>query len=63
LLTARLGYVLESHAHRWLTPPRLLAALEAKRPAGPVYLERRRPGRLIKRWNLVVPPETTPSEE
>ena len=63
LLTARLGYVLDSHAHRWLTPPRLLATLEARRPAGPVYLDRRQPGRLVKRWNLMVPPETTPSKE
>ncbi len=63
LLTARLGYLLDSHAHRWLTPAKLLAALEAKRPAGPVCLDRRRPGRLVKRWNLVVPPDMTPSED
>lgn len=63
VLTARLGYVLESHASRWLTPSKLLAALEAKRPAGPVHLDRRQPGRLAKRWNLVVPPGLPPSEE
>jgi predicted transcriptional regulator of viral defense system len=63
LLTARLGYALESHERRWLTPPRLLATLEAKRPRGPVYLDRRRPGRLVRRWNLVVPPDMPPSEE
>lgn len=63
VLTARLGYVLESHARRWLTPSKLLAALEAKRPAGPVYLDRRQPGRFVKRWNLVVPPDRPPSEE
>lgn len=63
VLTARLGYVLESHARRWLTPSKLLATLESKRPAGPVYLDRRRPGRLAKRWNLVVPPDLPPSEE
>lgn len=63
LLTARLGYVLETHARRWLTPPKLLAALEAKRPRGPVYLDRRQPGRLVRRWNLVVPPDMPPSEE
>ena len=55
LLVARLGLVLETHAKRWLTPDRLLAALEAQRPRGPVYMERRRPGRLAKRWNLIVP--------
>lgn len=63
LLTARLGYVLEAHARRWLTPPNLLAALEAKRPRGPVYLDRRQPGRLVRRWNLIVPPDMPPSEE
>lgn len=63
LLNARLGYVLEAHAGRWLSPPKLLASLEAKRPAGPVYLDRRQPGRLIGRWNLVVPPDMTPPEE
>lgn len=57
LLAARLGLVLEAHAKRWLTPSKLLAALEAQRPRGPVYLERRRPGRLVKRWNLIVPPD------
>ncbi len=63
VLTARLGFVLESHARRWLTPSQLLAALEAKRPAGPVYLERRQPGRLVRRWNLIVPPDMPPSEQ
>jgi predicted transcriptional regulator of viral defense system len=63
LLAARLGYVLETHARRWLTPPRLLATLEAKRPRGPVYMERRQPGRLVRRWNLVVPPDMPLSEE
>lgn len=63
LLTARLGYVLEAHARRWLTPAKLLSALESKRPTGPVYLDRRQPGRLVKRWNLVVPPDLPPSEE
>lgn len=63
LLTARLGYVLEANAQRWLTPARLLAALEVKRPRGPVYLEQRQPGRLVRRWNLIVPPDMSPSEE
>ncbi len=63
LLTARLGYVLESRARRWLTPSKLLVVLEAKRPAGPVYLDRRQSGHLVKRWNLVVPPDMPPSEE
>lgn len=62
VLTARLGYVLEAHARRWLTPSKMLAALEVKRPAGPVYLDRRQPGRLVKRWNLVVPPDLPSTE-
>jgi predicted transcriptional regulator of viral defense system len=63
LLAARLGFLLETHARRWLVPPRLLATLEAKRPRGPVYLDRRLPGRLVRRWNLVVPPDLPPLEE
>ena len=63
LLTARLGCVLEAHARRWLTPPRLLMALEGKRPRGPVYMERRTPGRLVRRWNLVVPPDMPLAED
>ena len=63
LLNARLGYLLEAHADRWLTPPKFLAALEAKKPRGPVYLDRNQPGRLVRRWNLVVPPDMPPSEE
>lgn len=63
LLTARLGFALEANGERWLTPPKLLAKLEAHRPRGPVYLDRRRPGRLVTRWNLVVSPDMSPSEE
>lgn len=63
LLVARLGFVLEVHAKRWLTPEKLLAKLEAQRPRGPLYLERRQPGQLVRRWNLIVPPDMPPSEE
>lgn len=63
VLAARLGFALESHASRWLTPPRLLAALESQRPAGPVALDRAQHGRLVTRWNLVVPPELLPPSE
>jgi predicted transcriptional regulator of viral defense system len=63
VLAARLGFALESHASRWLTPSRLLAALEAQRPAGPVSLDRAQRGRFVTRWNLVVPPELLPPSE
>lgn len=63
LLVSRLGYVLETHAERWLTPKKLLATLEAQRPRGTVYLERRQPGRFVRRWNLIVPRGMPPSEE
>ena len=63
LLVARVGFLLESNARRWLTPGKLLVALEAQRPRSPVYLERRQPGRLVQRWNLIVPPALPPQED
>jgi predicted transcriptional regulator of viral defense system len=53
---ARLGYLLErSGLHELGTP--LMRALLQRRPKHRVYLgERRRGGRLVSRWNLIVPP-------
>ncbi len=34
---------------------RILVELERRRPAAPVYMLRGRPGKLAKRWNLLVP--------
>lgn len=62
VLAARLGFLLEVHAARWATPDDLLSRLEKFRPRGPVSLEGRRAGRLVKRWNLIVPPNLPPQE-
>jgi len=55
-LAARLGYLLElSGLHEPETP--LIRSLLERRPSHRIYLaERRRGGRLVSRWNLIVPP-------
>ncbi len=59
-LAARLGYLLESSGlHEPKTP--LIRALHTRRPSHLVYLAERRPGgRLVSRWNLIVPPYFVP---
>lgn len=59
-LAARLGYLLErSGLHGPETP--LVRALLRRRPSHRVYLAERRPGgRLVARWNLIVPPHLAP---
>jgi predicted transcriptional regulator of viral defense system len=58
-LAARLGYLLErSGLHGPQTP--LIRALLGRRPSHRVYLgDRRSGGRLVSRWNLIVPPHLT----
>ena len=58
-LAARLGYLLElSGLHGPHTP--LIRALLERRPSHRIYLaERRAGGRLIARWNVIVPPHLT----
>jgi predicted transcriptional regulator of viral defense system len=60
-LAARLGYLLElSGLHGPET--RLMQALLERRPSHRVYLtERRSGGRLMPRWNLIVPPNLAPN--
>ena len=54
-LAARLGYLLELSGQRGPETPVVRALLE-RRPSHRVYLAQRRPGgRLISRWNLIVP--------
>ncbi len=62
---ARLGFLLENHAQRWMVPKALLERLRKRGPRAPVYfdLDRRRRGRFVPRWNLVVPPELPPQKE
>lgn len=59
-IAARLGYLLErSGLHGPETP--LVRALLERRPAHRVYLAERRPGgRLVSRWNVIVPPYLAP---
>lgn len=55
VLTAKVGFFLEVHRESLLVPERILVELERRRPAAPVYMLRGRPGKLAKRWNLLVP--------
>lgn len=60
VLAARLGFVLESSG--LYDGHRLLRELEARCPAHVAYLEAsRRGGRLVSRWNLVVPTHLLPA--
>jgi predicted transcriptional regulator of viral defense system len=56
LTVARVGFFLDQHRDTLMVEERHLEALRAQTPAQPRYLDRRRePGKLIPRWNLVVP--------
>lgn len=54
---AKLGFFLEQHKEQFKTDENTLAILQAKKPSSIHYLERtkRESGKLIQRWNLVVP--------
>jgi len=56
---AKLGWILERHNERFGVGQQVLSSIERMRPRGPHYLSRthRQSGRLLRRWNLVVPPE------
>lgn len=57
LTIARVGFFLEQHKDQWLVEERHLQALRRRAPAQPSYFERghRKGGKLIPRWNLIVP--------
>ena len=56
LTIARVGFFLDQHRESLMVEERHLAALRARAPAQPLYLDRKRePGKLVKAWNLVVP--------
>jgi len=56
LTVARVGFFLEQHRDPLMVEERHLEALHARAPAQPRYLDRRRErGKLVSRWNLVVP--------
>jgi predicted transcriptional regulator of viral defense system len=54
---ARLGFFLEQHSEQLMVEEHHLAELEEHTPSRPMYLDRskREPGKLLTRWNLVVP--------
>jgi predicted transcriptional regulator of viral defense system len=56
LTVARVGFFLDQHRETLMVEERHLAALRARAPAQPLYLDRKRePGKLVRPWNLVVP--------
>lgn len=56
--TAKVGFFLEQHKDQLMVEERHLDRLRARRPREPHYLARgRRGGRLVSKWNLVVPVE------
>jgi predicted transcriptional regulator of viral defense system len=54
---AKVGFYLEQHRETLMVEDRHLERLRKRAPARPAYLERgkREPGKLVSRWNLVVP--------
>ncbi|HWO21694.1 MAG TPA: hypothetical protein VNO30_23150 [Kofleriaceae bacterium] len=54
---AKVGFFLEQHREALMLEDRHLQRLEEHAPSHPAYLERskREPGKLLRRWNLVVP--------
>jgi len=56
LTVARVGLFLDLHRKEWMVEDRHLTALARIAPRQPRYLDaRRKPGKLVARWNLVVP--------
>ena len=56
---ARVGFIVSQHRDTWMITDRQLQPLHDRRPKRPHYLDRsrRESGRLVKDWNLVVPPD------
>lgn len=54
---AKVGFYLEQHREELMVEDRYLERLRERAPAHPMYLDRgkREPGKLLSRWNLVVP--------
>ena len=56
LTAARVGFFLDQHREAWRVEEAHLEPLRRAAPAQPRYLgSEREPGRLVRRWNLVVP--------
>ncbi len=57
-IAARVGYYLERRQQEWMVDATYLERLASCAPRQPRYLDRRRfpSGRLVKPWNLIIPP-------
>lgn len=62
-LAAKVGFYLESRGEELLVPDSTIVLLRSRAPEGPVYMDRRRKGRLVSRWGLVVPADLLSSGE
>jgi predicted transcriptional regulator of viral defense system len=59
-LAAKVGFFLERRREDLVVPAALLERLHARIPRNAVYMDRRRKGRLVSRWALVVPADLFP---
>lgn len=59
-LAARLGFYLDGRRDELALPSSVLDRLRTLIPRSPVYLDRSRPGRLVRAWALIVPHELHP---
>ena len=62
-LAAKVGFFLETRREDLVVPARLLDRLRAMIPASPVFMDRRRKGRLVARWALIVPPDVLSDDQ
>jgi predicted transcriptional regulator of viral defense system len=68
ILFAGVGWFLETYQKHFFVPDAFLVRLEARRPVSPQYLPRRgrtegEEGRLVPRWNLILPEGVLRGEE
>lgn len=54
-LAAKVGFFLETRREELVVPAGLLERLRARIPGAPVFMDRRRGGRLVAPWALIVP--------
>jgi len=60
-LAAKVGFFLDTRREDLVVPPQLLERLRMHLPGAPVFMDRRRRGRLVSRWALIVPPDLLPN--
>ncbi len=57
LVAAKVGFYLETRREELAVPEKLLKRLRSRIPATPSYVDRRRRGRVVAGWSLIVPQE------